>query len=165
MLTTIAIEGFKSRKSQTLPLNRINVVIGANGAGKSSAGYPHFYRRNRDIGRKEKGIWQRTQRKRFVRRTTNFVNKALGPYLSSRGITLIPCTLVTKNDKKAGRQYKGGIVNYPKAKKLLLPSVFCNAFLNMPNLLTALQLRKRSALTFRAKNAAILTSGLEDLKD
>jgi predicted ATPase len=36
MLTTIAIEGFKSIKSQTLSLNRINVVIGANGAGKSN---------------------------------------------------------------------------------------------------------------------------------
>jgi hypothetical protein len=47
---------------------------------------------------------------------SNFVNKALGPYFSGRGITLIPCTLVTKNDKKAGRQYKGGIVSYSKAK-------------------------------------------------
>jgi hypothetical protein len=47
---------------------------------------------------------------------SNFVNKALGPYFSSRDITLIPCTLVTRNDKKAGRQYKGGIVNYVKAK-------------------------------------------------
>jgi predicted ATPase len=36
MLTNIAIEGFKSIKQQTIPLNRLTVVIGANGAGKSN---------------------------------------------------------------------------------------------------------------------------------
>ncbi|MDR0730966.1 MAG: AAA family ATPase [Treponema sp.] len=36
MLTNIAIEGFKSIKKQTIPLNNITIVIGANGAGKSN---------------------------------------------------------------------------------------------------------------------------------
>ncbi|MDR2446202.1 MAG: AAA family ATPase [Treponema sp.] len=36
MLTRIAIEGFKSIKKQEIPLNKISVVIGANGAGKSN---------------------------------------------------------------------------------------------------------------------------------
>jgi predicted ATPase len=35
-LTGITIEGFKSINKQTIPLNRINVVIGANGSGKSN---------------------------------------------------------------------------------------------------------------------------------
>jgi hypothetical protein len=47
---------------------------------------------------------------------TNFVKKVLVPYFSDRGITLVPCTLVTKNDKKAGRQYKGDIAGYSRAK-------------------------------------------------
>jgi hypothetical protein len=47
---------------------------------------------------------------------TNFVKEVLAPYFLSRNMILIPCTLITKNDKKAGRQYKGGIPNYPKAK-------------------------------------------------
>jgi hypothetical protein len=51
---------------------------------------------------------------------SNFVKKVLGPYFSGGGVTLIPCTLVTKNDKKAGRQYKGGISRYSKAKNDIL---------------------------------------------
>jgi hypothetical protein len=51
---------------------------------------------------------------------SNFVNKVLVPYFSGRNITLIPCTLVTKIDKKAGRQYKGGISRYSKAKNDIL---------------------------------------------
>jgi hypothetical protein len=47
---------------------------------------------------------------------SNFVNKILSPYFIERNITLIPCTLITKNDKKAGRQYKGGISRYSMAK-------------------------------------------------
>jgi hypothetical protein len=48
---------------------------------------------------------------------TNFIKTILNPYFLCRGIILIPCTVVTKNDKKAGRQYKGGISAYSKAKK------------------------------------------------
>ena len=51
---------------------------------------------------------------------SNFVNKVLRPYFSGRSITLIPCTLITKNDKKAGRQYKGGISHYSRAKNDIL---------------------------------------------
>jgi hypothetical protein len=47
---------------------------------------------------------------------TNFVKDILVPYFLSRNIEIIPRTLLTKNDKKTGRQYKGGIPNYPKAK-------------------------------------------------
>jgi hypothetical protein len=47
---------------------------------------------------------------------TNFVKDVLDLYFSNRNITLIPCTLVTNNDKRAGRQYKGGISRYSKAK-------------------------------------------------
>jgi hypothetical protein len=47
---------------------------------------------------------------------TNFINKILGPYFQSHNMTLISCTVVTKSDKKAGRQYKGGISRYSKAK-------------------------------------------------
>jgi predicted ATPase len=36
MLTKISIEGFKSIQKQTISLNKITVVIGANGAGKSN---------------------------------------------------------------------------------------------------------------------------------
>jgi predicted ATPase len=36
MLTSISIEGFKSIKKQTIPLGRITIIIGANGAGKSN---------------------------------------------------------------------------------------------------------------------------------
>jgi hypothetical protein len=51
---------------------------------------------------------------------SDFVNKVLYPYFLDRNITLIPCTLVTKNDKKAGRQYKGGISRYSKARNDIL---------------------------------------------
>jgi hypothetical protein len=51
---------------------------------------------------------------------SDFVKKLLDPYFSGRNITLIPCTLVTKIDKKAGRQYKGGISRYSKAKNDIL---------------------------------------------
>jgi hypothetical protein len=51
---------------------------------------------------------------------SNFVNTVLCPYFLGRGITLIPCTLVTNNDRKAGRQYKGGISHYSKAKNDIL---------------------------------------------
>jgi hypothetical protein len=51
---------------------------------------------------------------------TNFVKQILDPWFSPRGITLIPCTLLTKNDRKAGRLYKGGISNYNKARNDIL---------------------------------------------
>ncbi|GHV90865.1 hypothetical protein AGMMS50268_13680 [Spirochaetia bacterium] len=51
---------------------------------------------------------------------TFFVKQILDPLFSPRGITLIPCTLVTKTDRKAGRQFKGGISNYSKAKNDIL---------------------------------------------
>jgi hypothetical protein len=67
---------------------------------------------------------------------TNFVKKILVPYFSCLDIVLIPCTLVTKNDRKAGRQYKGGISRYSKAKNDILkcmaytqnPSVYVSTF-------------------------------------
>jgi hypothetical protein len=51
---------------------------------------------------------------------SNFVKNVLCPYFLDRNITLTACTLVTKNDKKAGRQYKGGISRYSKAKNDIL---------------------------------------------
>jgi hypothetical protein len=51
---------------------------------------------------------------------TNFVKKILAPYFLCLDIMLIPCTVVTKNDRKAGRQYKGGISHYLKAKNDIL---------------------------------------------
>ncbi|MDR1219007.1 MAG: AAA family ATPase [Treponema sp.] len=36
MLTSVAVEGFKSIKKQTISLDNITIVIGANGAGKSN---------------------------------------------------------------------------------------------------------------------------------
>jgi predicted ATPase len=42
MSTNITIKGFKSIREQTIPLNRITVVIGANGAGKSN--FVSFFR-------------------------------------------------------------------------------------------------------------------------
>jgi hypothetical protein len=51
---------------------------------------------------------------------TNFVKTMLVPYFQIRDIILIPCTVVTKADKKAGRQYKGGISRYSKAKNDIL---------------------------------------------
>jgi hypothetical protein len=51
---------------------------------------------------------------------TGFVKQILDPWFSLRGVTLIPCTLVTKTDRKAGRQFKGGIANYGKAKNDIL---------------------------------------------
>lgn len=47
---------------------------------------------------------------------TNFVNKLLVPHFSAQNIALIPCTVVTNADKKAGRLYKGGISSYAKVK-------------------------------------------------
>jgi hypothetical protein len=51
---------------------------------------------------------------------TNFVKKVLYPHFQILGITVIPYTLVTKYDKKNGRQYKGGIPHYSKAKNDIL---------------------------------------------
>ena len=36
LIESITIEGFKSIAKQTLPLGRLNVVIGANGSGKTN---------------------------------------------------------------------------------------------------------------------------------
>ena len=36
MISSIHIEGFKSIREMTLPLRPINILIGANGAGKSN---------------------------------------------------------------------------------------------------------------------------------
>lgn len=47
---------------------------------------------------------------------TNFVKTTLVPYFSCLDIALIPYTVVTKNDKKAGRQYKGGMSRYAKVR-------------------------------------------------
>jgi hypothetical protein len=73
---------------------------------------------------------------------TNFVKSILGPYFSYRNIILIPCTVVTKGDKKAGRQYKGGISRYSKAKIDILkclaytkdPSVYVSTFFDLYHL-------------------------------
>jgi hypothetical protein len=45
---------------------------------------------------------------------TNFVKAVLVPYFENTKV--IPCTVVTNIDRKAGRQYKGGISSYQKAR-------------------------------------------------
>jgi hypothetical protein len=75
---------------------------------------------------------------------TNFVKAMLVPYFLDRNMTLIPYTLVTKNDKKAGKQYRGGMSGYPKAKNDILkclaytknPAVYVSTFFDfyrLPN--------------------------------
>ncbi|MDR0730965.1 MAG: DUF4276 family protein [Treponema sp.] len=67
---------------------------------------------------------------------TNFVKTVLVPHFQIFDITLVPFTVVTKNDKKTGRQYKGGISHYQKAKRDILkcmtytknPSVYVSTF-------------------------------------
>lgn len=47
-----------------------------------------------------------------------FVKRILSPYIGEKtdySILLLPCTLITSKDKKAGRQYRGGLVSYEKA--------------------------------------------------
>jgi len=46
----------------------------------------------------------------------SFVNKVLCPYFYTRDINLIPRTVLTKADKKHGKQHKGGLGNYQKPK-------------------------------------------------
>lgn len=50
MILTLAISGYRSIREMTLPLNRLNVVTGANGSGKSS-----FYRALRLLGQVAQG--------------------------------------------------------------------------------------------------------------
>ncbi len=48
---------------------------------------------------------------------TNFVKKVLNEYFWSLNETkLIPITVMTKNDKKRGRMYKGGMSTFEKAR-------------------------------------------------
>jgi hypothetical protein len=47
---------------------------------------------------------------------TRFVKEMLIPWFAPEKFVLIPCTVVTKIDKKAGKQYKGGISSYAKVK-------------------------------------------------
>jgi hypothetical protein len=47
---------------------------------------------------------------------TNFVKRVLVPYFFNSGKLLIPNTVLTKNDHRAGRVYKGGICRYEKAE-------------------------------------------------
>jgi hypothetical protein len=61
---------------------------------------------------------------------TNFVKNMLGPYFSCYGITLIPYTVITRDDKKAGRQYKGGISHYSKVKNDIIK---CLVYTKKPN--------------------------------
>jgi hypothetical protein len=61
---------------------------------------------------------------------TQFVKKVLGPWFNQRNIILIPCTVVTKMDKKAGKQYKGGISSYTKVRNDIKK---CLNYANKPN--------------------------------
>ena len=47
---------------------------------------------------------------------TNFVNKILNPYFCGSDKFLIPTTVLTKADEQKGRMYKGGLVDYAKAR-------------------------------------------------
>lgn len=47
---------------------------------------------------------------------TRFVKEILIPWFAPQKMDIIACTVVTKNDKKAGRQYKGSISSYAKVK-------------------------------------------------
>ena len=48
-----------------------------------------------------------------------FVKCILMPYFSSRNKTLIPITILTKQDKKLGKMYKGGMSNFEKARSTI----------------------------------------------
>jgi hypothetical protein len=47
---------------------------------------------------------------------TNFVKRVLVPYFYNSDKMLIPNAVLTKNDRRAGIQYKGGIDRYEKAE-------------------------------------------------
>lgn len=47
---------------------------------------------------------------------TNFVKRVLCPHFDSLNKTLTPTTVLTKNDRRAGIQYKGGMDRYAKAE-------------------------------------------------
>jgi hypothetical protein len=61
---------------------------------------------------------------------TQFVNRVLNPWFNSRNIILIPCTVVTKIDRKTGKQYKGGISSYTKVGNDIKK---CLSHANKPN--------------------------------
>lgn len=46
---------------------------------------------------------------------TNFVKRILNPYFSDFDKILIPTTVVTSRDRKAGKVYKGGMQTFKKA--------------------------------------------------
>ena len=47
---------------------------------------------------------------------TNFVNRVLSPFFITLNKILIPTTVLTKADENKGKMYKGGLLNYAKAK-------------------------------------------------
>ena len=47
---------------------------------------------------------------------TNFVNRVLSPYFCEKETILIPTTILTKADEQKGKMYKGGMLNYAKAR-------------------------------------------------
>ena len=47
---------------------------------------------------------------------TNFVNRVLSPFFLTLNKILIPTTVLTKADENKGKMYKGGLLNYAKAK-------------------------------------------------
>ncbi len=53
---------------------------------------------------------------------TNFVKRVLSPYFASR-CTLIPNTVITSTDRKHGRIYKGGVVNYEQIRNTMLKTL------------------------------------------
>lgn len=55
---------------------------------------------------------------------TNFVNRVMAPYFAGRCI-LIPNTVVTKVDGRAGKIYKGGVANYAQMRNTLLKTLAC----------------------------------------
>ena len=49
-----------------------------------------------------------------------FVKKILAPYIGEKtgySVILLPYTLITSTDRRAGRQYRGGLISYEKAIK------------------------------------------------
>lgn len=49
----------------------------------------------------------------------SFVKRILVPYFDSRNKTLIPITIMTKQDKQRGKMYKGGMCNFEKARSTI----------------------------------------------
>lgn len=67
--------------------------------------------------------WGATMKRIYVvtegQSETNFVNKVLSPFFLTLNKILIPTTVLTKADENKGKMYKGGLLNYAKAKNTI----------------------------------------------